>query len=101
MDYLNINDNDKKELETIFSKWFDWFINKTNVNPTDEVYTDESGKTYTVSDFMAGVKAVFGFQSPCKEYLTAAFEREGREAVLEFMERMMPLVIRFSAKAEL
>lgn len=94
MDYFNISDKEQKKMEKLFSEWIDWFANYASLDMDEQIYVDEQGKTFTVSDYIRDIKTVFGFQSPCKEYFTGAFAMGGKDAVMAVIRANAPLVLR-------
>ncbi len=93
IDYTKITAGQELQLREIFSEWIDWFFEYSNI-PTDTViFIDDKSNFFNIRDYIAGVKNIFGFQSPCKEYLSVAYAMGGKKLVGKVLTATAPLVI--------
>ncbi len=93
MDYFSISDNEEKELNKMFNEWIDWFLTEFEIDRTKVIGNNGKGTEYTVDDYVQSIKDTFGYQSPCKQYLSAAYVSGGPNAVYDLMESTALLVI--------
>ena len=93
IDYESLSSKDRKELTELFSKWLDWFLEMAGIKSDTVILTDLDCKEFTVSDYARDIRETFGFLNPCKELLSGAYAKGGKEAALQVLRASAPLVI--------
>ncbi len=92
MDYFSLSKEEREELTISFSQWIDNFLSDIGISFDLPVFKDKD-KEYTVKDYTETIKHVFAFISPCREKILEAYEKNGKDAVLEVIKTTAPLVL--------
>ena len=97
INYSELTKEERNEKSLYFSEWKDWFIEHNGFSRKEEVYINERGDVYTLSDYFKAIEKVFAYQAPIRIQIGMASSIGGKDMIRSVIYNTAPLVLEKTA----